>query len=139
MDFRAAKSEAKASAGRISRAWTALIGSRVLVATAAMFALAFAMTIIVSPPSRFPPIGVPTAASVGLPIGIDLEKERQAAQEIIDAAKRQGANERTNEFVSRYPQAIPIINWTGLLISLGLLGVGLAAQARLYRRGVSPL
>ncbi|NWG52696.1 MAG: hypothetical protein HXY28_03160 [Hydrogenophilaceae bacterium] len=138
MSLRAAKAEAKASAGRIAAAWSALIGSRVLVAIAAMFAIAFAMTLAFSP-SRLPPIGFLTPASVGLPVGVDLAKERAAAEEILDAAKRQGGVEKASAFIDRYPQAVPILNWAGLAISLGLTIAGLWAQTRLYRRGINPV
>lgn len=138
MDIRTARAEAKASAGRIAAAWSALIGSRVLVAITAMLALAFAMTLTFSP-TRLPPIGFLTPASVGLPVGVDLAKERQTAEDILDAAKRQGGAEKAAAFVDRYPQAVPILNWVGLALSLGLTVAGLWAQVRLYRRGISPV
>ncbi|MBI1186581.1 MAG: hypothetical protein GC206_04505 [Alphaproteobacteria bacterium] len=138
MDIRTAKADAKASAGRIAAAWSALIGSRVLVAITAMLAIAFAMTLAFSP-YRLPPIGFLTPASVGLPIGVDLAKERAAAEDILDAAKRQGGGEKAAELSQRYPMAIPILNWVGLALSLGLTIAGLWAQVRLYRRGIAPV
>jgi hypothetical protein len=75
---------------------------------------------------------------VGLP-PIEFGKEKEVAGDVLDAARRQGGEERAKEFFQENPQAIPYANVAGLAASLLLLGLCLRSQTLQFKRGVAPL
>lgn len=139
----AAKAEAAAAGGRFKRSFSAAIGSRAISAVALMFVIAFGMTLIVSPPPRFPPVGGLSFVQVGLPIGAlesqaDLEKASGVAGDAAEASERQGFREIREKFFADNPIAYPILNGLGLLAALALLYISLRLQARQHKRGLEP-
>jgi hypothetical protein len=132
-----AKAEVQAARGRIGKAVQILLGARVTAAAAAMFAIAFGMTLLVAP-SRLPPVGGLSLVGVGLP-PIEFGKEKEVAGDILDAARRQGGEERAKEFFQQHPQAIPYANVAGLAASLLLFGLCLRSQTLQFKRGGAPL
>jgi hypothetical protein len=132
-----AKAEVAAAQGRIARAAQVLLGARVTAAAAAMLAIAFGMTLLLTP-DRLPPVGGLSLAAVGLP-SLELGQEKEVAKDIIDAARRQGGEDRAKELFERFPEAVPYANGLGLLASLLLLVFCLRSQSRQFQRGSSPL
>jgi hypothetical protein len=132
-----AGAEVQAVRGRLSKAVQVLLGARVTAAAAAMFAIAFGMTLLVAP-NRLPSIGGLSLVAVGLP-PIEFGKEKEVAGDVLDAARRQGGEERAKEFFQENPQAIPYANVAGLAASLLLLGLCLRSQTLQFKRGVAPL
>jgi hypothetical protein len=133
-----AKAEVQAVRGRLAKAVHILLGARVTAAAAAMFAIAFGMTLLVAP-GRLPPVGGLSLVGVGLPELEFLGKEKEVAGDIIDAARRQGGEQRAKEFFEENPQAVPYANMAGLAASLLLFGLCLRAQTLQFKRGVTPL
>lgn len=119
--------------GKLSSAFSAVIGSRVLLAVLATFAIAFAANLIYSP-GQLPAVGGLSLGALGLP-PLDLGVVGEQAGKAADAASRQGAGARASAFLTEHAGSIPLINMIGLGLTLALLAVNLTIMTK--RRRIS--
>lgn len=118
-----AKAIVREERGKISTAFSTMIGSRWLMAIAAAFALAFASHAIYAP-ERLPPVGGLSAAAVGLPpldFGIAGEQAAKARQ----AAINEGAPSAIQQKINENREYVPLMNAIGLGLALIVLAVNM--------------
>jgi hypothetical protein len=126
-----AKAAFQAEKNKISSALSALIGSRWLLAIVATFALAFA-THLAYAPERLPPVGGLSFAQVGLP-PVDFGAAGEQAARAREAAQRQGAPGKVQDFIDDNRASVPLMNAIGLGLALLILGVNLTVMTKRRR------
>lgn len=136
MQAKEAIAEAKAAKGRIGRAIAVILGARVTAGLACLLMIAFGMAVL-NNPQRLPPLGnVTSLVAVGLP-PLEFGKEKDLFKEAVDAAKRQGGEEKAKSFFEN-PMVALATNCIGLAAAIFVLGWGVRAQSLQWKRGVRP-
>jgi len=107
---------------KVTSSLSAVAGSRWLMAILATFAIAFGAHLIYAP-ERLPPVGGLSLTTFGLPSTVDFGFVGEQAQQAAEAAQRQGAASRVDEFVAANQARIPLFNaivfGAALLLLLG--------------------
>lgn len=121
---------------KVSSSLAALAGSRWLMAILATFALTFGAHAIYAP-ERLPPVGGVSLAAVGLPSTVDFGFVGEQAQQAADAAQRQGAQSRVDQFVAANEAQVPLWNMIGFGAALVLLlgNMWIMTKRRRFTRG----
>lgn len=127
-----AKDEIAAAPKRFARAIEALLGSRVAVAVAAAFTIAFVCQLIYAP-ARLPPVGGLSLVQLGLP-PLDLGMAGGVLKDAGDAALRQDAPGAIADFFQQNAWLIPYANIAGLVIFSALFVWTIVLQMKNYRR-----
>lgn len=104
---------------KVAGAISAIAGSRWLMAILATFVIAFG-THLVYAPARLPPVGGLSLAAAGLP-PFDFGFAGEQADAAREAAIRQDAPGRIQEFLSANADKIPLFNGIGFGFTLALL------------------
>jgi uncharacterized membrane protein YhaH (DUF805 family) len=120
---------------KLRHAFSAIIGSRWLLAILATFVIAFG-THIAFAPTRLPPVAGLAAATSFMPavdFGLVGEQAQQAAQSAID----QGADEEARALIAENAARIPAANVIMFALCLVLLLVNMAVMTsrRWYTKG----
>jgi len=120
---------------KFTTAVTAVAGSRWLMAVLAAFVLGFGTHVIFAP-ARLPAIERLNVAQLGLP-PLDFGVVGEQAGQAIEAAERQDAGGRVQEFVTANPERVPLINKIGFGAALVLLlgNMWLMTKRRRFSRG----
>jgi hypothetical protein len=106
--------------GKITRSLDALIGSRVLMAVLATFAIAFAVNLATSP-DQLPNVGGLSLARIGLPASVDFGVVGEQAAQAKQAAIEQGAQGEIDAFLGEHREIVPLLNAGALGATLILL------------------
>lgn len=126
-----AKAAIRAEKAKLTTAFSRVIGSRWLLAIAAMFALAFG-THLAYAPTRLPPVGGLSLTTAGLPpldfgvVGEQAAKARAAAQERVTPNAVQA-------FIDDNRASVPLWNTIGFGLALILMGANLTVMTRRRR------
>lgn len=131
-----AKAIFRAERTKVTTSISAIAGSRWLLAILATIVLAFGTHLIYAP-SRLPPVGGVSIAAVGLPPSVDFGFAGEQAQAARDAAAREGAAERAQEFLAASAERAPLFNAIGFGVALVLLIVNMTimTKRRRFTRG----
>ena len=131
-----AKAIFRAERTKVTSSISAIAGSRWLMAILATVVLAFGTHLIYAP-TRLPPVGGVSIAAVGLPPSVDFGFAGEQAQAARDAAAREGAAERTQEFIAANAERAPLLNAIGFGVAFVLLIVNMTimTKRRRFTRG----
>lgn len=105
---------------KVTSSVSAIAGSRWLTAILATFVIAFAAHVAYAP-TRLPPVGGISLATVGLPPSVDFGFAGEQAEAARDAAVRQGAPGRVSALIDQNADKIPLFNAIGFGSALILL------------------
>ncbi len=131
-----AKAIFRAERTKVTTSISAIAGSRWLLAILATIVIAFGTHLIYAP-SRLPPVGGVSVAAVGLPPNVDFGFAGEQAKAAQDAAIREGAAERAQQFIAANAERAPLINAVGFGVALVLLLVNMTimTKRRRFTRG----
>lgn len=132
MSLAEAKARVIAEKNKVAGSLSAIVGSRVLLAVLATFAIAFAANLLYSP-GELPRVGGLSLAQAGLPPNIDFGAVGEQAGQAAAAAQREGAAGFVQEFFTEHPALIPVFNALGLGLSLALVLVNMIVMTRRRR------
>lgn len=132
MDLAEAKARFVVEKNKVTGSLAAVIGSRVLLAVLATFAIAFAANLLYSP-EDLPRVGGLSLAQAGLPPSIDFGVAGEQAGEAISAAQREGAAGYVQAFFAENSDLIPVFNAVGLGLSLVLLLINMTVMTKRRR------
>lgn len=121
---------------RVTSSIAAIAGSRWLMAILATCVIAFGVHLAYAP-ARLPPVGGLSLAASGLPPGVDFGFAGEQAKAAAEAAQRQGAQGRVQEFVAENAERIPLFNAIGFGAALVLLlgNMWIMTSRRRFSRG----
>jgi hypothetical protein len=121
---------------KVTSSLSALAGSRWLMAILATFVIAFGAHLAYAR-ERLPPIGGLSLAASGLPSGVDFGFAGDQAKQAVEAAERQGAQTRAQEFLAANAERIPLFNAVGFGAALLLLlgNMWIMTRRRRFSRG----
>jgi hypothetical protein len=105
---------------KVTGSLSAIAGSRWLLAILATLVIAFG-THLAYAPARLPAVGGLSIAATGLPPSVDFGFAGEQAKAAAEAAERQGARERTAEFIAANEARAPLFNMIGFGLALVLL------------------
>lgn len=127
-----AKAIFRAERTKVTTSISAIAGSRWLMAILATIVLAFGTHLIYAP-SRLPPVGGVSVAAVGLPPTIDFGFAGEQAQAAREAAIREGAATRAQEFIAANAERAPLFNAIGFGVALVLLLINMTIMTKRRR------
>lgn len=127
-----AKAIFRAERTKVTTSISAIAGSRWLLAILATIVIAFGTHLIYAP-SRLPPVGGVSVAAVGLPPTIDFGFAGEQAQAAREAAIREGAATRAQEFIAANAERAPLFNAIGFGVALVLLLINMTIMTKRRR------
>ncbi|MGE3928909.1 MAG: hypothetical protein AB7G05_02020 [Hyphomonadaceae bacterium] len=121
---------------KVTRSFDALIGSRILMAVLATFAIAFAVNLWTSP-DQLPNVGGLSLATYGLPDSVDFGFAGEQAREGLDAAKREGLDTEVSRFLDDNRHFVWLMNAGALVLTVALLlwNMTVMTRRRPYTKG----
>lgn len=126
-----AKTAFKEEKFKLTSGLSAIIGSRWLMAILATFVIAFAIHLAYAP-ERLPTVGGLSLAQTGLP-PIDLGIVGEQAGQAQEAALREDAPGKVQEFLTAHQGELPLFNAIGLGVCALLLAVNLTVMTKRRR------
>jgi hypothetical protein len=121
---------------KVTSSISAIAGSRWLLAVLATLVIAFG-THLAYAPARLPTVGGLSLAQSGLPPNVDFGFAGEQAAQAIEAAERNEARTRAQEFVAANAERIPLFNAIGFGLALVLLlgNMWIMTKRRRFSRG----
>ncbi len=121
---------------KVTSSLSAIAGSRWLLAILATLVIAFGAHLAYAP-GRLPPVGGLSIAASGLPPSVDFGFAGEQAKQAAEAAERQGAQTRAQQFIDENAARVPLFNAIGFGVALVLLlgNMWIMTKRRRFSRG----